>query len=385
MSTLEKKKLDTIHRVANNLHIDPIRPGSYLYTLVDGLYTVGQEVHNEVYADILNTKIDTADLYSLERFGALLGVPRLTNKYIIFDKYKEDLQLSVEYFGESTGLPITLYKKGETIHLENRELFLVEDLVYNPSYPYNYISGFVKPSNSILHNGSLLEDTILELPIPSHLANEVKSIYITVKHSKFFNKEEEDISDYRKRLLSILSNRNISGSSVIDKVIKNTPSVYSYYIDKDVTPQKIYAMSYNMYLDIEEREDFEDNVVPNILASIQDVKPYNSVFQVKAAKPLQLEINIETNSDKVTENIISQFIDLCVYSHKLGEPFRLDKRYLESVLLMNGIQDLEYNFKVMINYLGYVQLSPDVDSVLLDRHEYPRILAVNKVPLEEVL
>lgn len=382
MIDLEKNKINTLNRITENLNLDPIKKGSYLYTLVDGLYRVGEDVANELYTDILNTRIDTADEATLDVFGAYLGLPRLTNKYGSFSKWREDLKIEVEYHRESNGLPVTLYGKNETIETEEYSLTFYEDLIYDPTSIINYASCFIKPLFSIHKNSSLEEGTHLSLEVPRHLKDDIKYINLVVLSPKYFNKAEESVLDYRKRLIGALENRNISGSTAIDKALRSIPGIYDYYIDRHSIPQKIYCLNYDMYSDPTEDIVIEQDTIPVVDRVLDQVKPYNTNFEVLSAIPINLHFVIETNSPDVDRALVLDAINLLFIDHRVSEPFRLNKRYIDAILLLKGLE-IEYNLKVYYDYKGYRELAEDVDSVLIERGEFPRILSVDIVPLQE--
>lgn len=382
MINLDKNKTNAIKRIADNLNISPSKTGSYLNTLVDGLYRVGEEVTNEVYNDILNTRIDTADENTLDIFGNFLGMPRVRNKNVSFSKYREDLRIELGYHRESNGLTTLLYPKGEVIKLESYELILTEDLSYNPLSLSNFASCFVKPLYSYENNASLAEGYRLDIEVPKHLREDIKFISLIVTQPKYFNREEESVLNYRKRLLGALEGRNISGSTSIDKALKSVPGVYSYHIDRHSTPQRISVLNYKMYTDGSEDIRMESNVIPYIHRILDDVKPYNTNFEIEVAKGINIHYVIETNDSRITYEMVNEAINLLILDHKLGQQYYISKRHLEAVLSIYNIQ-AEFNLKIYYDFRGYRELAPIPNIASVGENEFPRILSLDIVPLQE--
>lgn len=384
MSTFEQNKLSAIKEVATNLNVAPIREGSYLYTLIDGLYRVGEDVSKEVIDYLLDAKIDTASETEVDRFGAYLGVPRITQQYATFNSYRQDMKVVVEYYGGSPGTNVTLYEKDSDVTVDGLRVLFTEPLVHNSLYPNNYASCYVTVTdNTLPYNGSLTQDFAIDLPVPGYLSNDIKSINLVVLEPKYFNRPVEDISTYRKRLKAFLTYRNISGTSAISKVIRNTPGLYSFYVDTNTLPQTVYCMNYGMYVDSSYTSDLEGTTIPLIQLSLDDVRPYNTNFKVVPAKAVELVVNIETNSEQLTEDVVSESVGLFYQRHSLGEQSLFDNRTLEEVLNQYSI-NADYNFKLLYHYKGYTEQVPLTKEVLIDKGHFPRVVRINILPLQEV-
>ena len=80
--SLPENKNEVLRKTTQNLGIYQNNPGSYLSTVVEGLYDLNSKVTEEMNEAISDLYIETASVSTLENYGAKKGIPRLKNKNI---------------------------------------------------------------------------------------------------------------------------------------------------------------------------------------------------------------------------------------------------------------------------------------------------------------
>lgn len=376
MINLEVNKNRVLQDLQNNLGLPNTKEGSYLRTVFDGLYRAAEDVIKSIDTNYNNVNINTADEESLELYGELKGFPRLKSSTITVTENSKDLILELDLYKPNKDLLLDVFKKGETVYTETYDITFLKDISFNTSLKGNPVSCIITTRKGFnLSNINLEENEVLDVEVPAHLKDTVKSVKLRVQNERVFTRDLESISSYRKRLLHLGLMANTSSEDSVNRVISLAPGLRSYYIDKSSLPHTVFCITDGMYSN---RLDtvFGKYTYPYLVNSLHHSRAYGQSYNISPASPIPFHINIITSKDELfNEDILIGIANSIANNHYLGSDLRLSATELE--LHIKKYIDEDFNFSVVFyyDYSSITVKTENPNEIVLKANEYPFILS----------
>lgn len=376
--SLPQNKKEILNRVGQNLGIDQISNGSYLHTLVDGLYDFNESVNEEINTVIGELSLETASLDTLERYGSRKGLPRMKSKNLSSTSGDMVVYLRPILYREIKDLVLTLYTKNQIIKADIFIITILEDVIYNSNSDRVYISCSISINDLFdLPFSSLEQGKVVRLSAPVQHQDMIDQLTLEVERNVSFSSYTESEEAYRARLIQGMESSNISGESYIKAILNSIPYVNQYYIDNSSYPTKIFLLNNMMYSSQEYEELLDDSTLILGESLINDVKTYGSNFDLQVAE--KVSISLEIDIDLGLSNAGAYLLDLPDYiknKHSLGQDFVIDEDFINLFLRSNGEYETKFNLKISLYFNGITILNENIKSLSINRYQYPYISQV---------
>lgn len=376
--SLPQNKKEILNRVGQNLGIDQISNGSYLHTLVDGLYDFNESVNEEINSVIGELSLETASLDTLERYGSRKGLPRMKSKNLSSTSGDMVVYLRPILYREIKDLVLTLYTKNQIIKADIFIITILEDVIYNSNSDRVYISCSISINDLFdLPFSSLEQGKVVRLSAPVQHQDMIDQLTLEVERNVSFSSYTESEEAYRARLIQGMESSNISGESYIKAILNSIPYVNQYYIDNSSYPTKIFLLNNMMYSSQEYEELLDDSTLILGESLINDVKTYGSNFDLQVAE--KVSISLEINIDLGLSNAGAYLLDLTDYiknKHSLGQDFVIDEDFINLFLRSNGEYETKFDLKISLYFNGITIPNENIKSLSINRYQYPYISQV---------
>lgn len=376
--SLPQNKKEILNRVGQNLGIDQISNGSYLHTLVDGLYDFNESVNEEINSVIGELSLETASLDTLERYGSRKGLPRMKSKNLSSTSGDMVVYLRPILYREIKDLVLTLYTKNQIIKADIFIITILEDVIYNSNSDRVYISCSISINDLFdLPFSSLEQGKVVRLSAPVQHQDMIDQLTLEVERNVSFSSYTESEEAYRARLIQGMESSNISGESYIKAILNSIPYVNQYYIDNSSYPTKIFLLNNMMYSSQEYEELLDDSTLILGESLINDVKTYGSNFDLQVAE--KVSISLEIDIDLGLSNAGAYLLDLTDYiknKHSLGQDFVIDEDFINLFLRSNGEYETKFDLKISLYFNGITIPNENIKSLFINRYQYPYISQV---------
>lgn len=377
--TLPQNKDEVLNRTNQNLGITKASNGSYLQTVVEGLYELNSTVTDEINSTIAELYIETASDATLESYGAKKGIPRVKSKNTASTSGDMIIFLKPIFYKEIKDLTLTLFNKNQVIRSDIFLITILEDVVYNSNADRVYISCSIAINDLYeLPFDYIEQGKELKLPIPAQHQDMIEVLILEVERNVYFSSYTETEVAYRKRLLQAMQDRNISGESYIDAVLNSIPYVNQFYKDKDSYPTKVYILNNLMYSSLEYEELLDRSTIALSTSLIDNVKTYGSNFEIEVAEKISISLNIDIELGVSNAGAyLLDFVSYLASKHTLGQEFILDSNFIELFLRSNGEYNTNFNLEISLYFNGITIPNITKDSLKLEKHQYPFISQLN--------
>ena len=386
--TLPQNKNEILSKISQNLGISQPSNGSYLQTVVEGLYDLNSTVTEEINSALSELYIETASMSTLEAYGARKGIPKVKSKSVASTSGDMVVFIRPLFYREIKDLTITLFTKNQVLKSDIFVITVLEDVVYNSNADRTYISCDIS-INSLyeLPFDYIEQGKQLKLSPPAQYQDMIEMLTLEVERNVYFSSYTETDIAYRKRLLQAMQDSNISGESYVDAILNSIPYVDQFYKNKDYYPTKVFLLNNLMYSSEEYEELLDESTLALGSSLIESVKTYGSNFELNVAEKISVSLKIDLESG--VSNAGAYLVDLVSYlktKHTLGQEFVLDKDFINLFLRANGEYDVNFNLEVYLYFNGITIINETKDSLTLDKHQYPFIsqLIYNGVDLYDL-
>ena len=376
---LPQNKNEVLKKTTQNLGIYQNAPGSYLSTVVEGLYDLNSKVTEEMNEVISDLYIETASSSTLENFGAKKGIPRLKNKTISVSSGDMNIFLKPIFYKENLGLTVKLFSKNQIIKADIFVITFLDDVIYNSNLDRVYISCTValNPIYELPYD-YIDSNTVFRLSIPKQHSALIEQITFEVEKDIYFSSYNETEIAYRDRLIKALRAQNISGESYIKSTLDSMPYIDQYYEAPKTYTTKLYLLNNLMYKNTDYDELIDEGTIALGTSLIDQVKTYGSNFELNPAERVTLIVDVEMglSSNFLVHAYLKSFSEYIYNLHVLGKELLINKNILESFLKENSITDVQFNLKIYLYFNGISVLNDVEDSIIIKEHQYPTIFQV---------
>lgn len=377
--SIPENKNEVLRKTTQNLGIYQNNPGSYLSTVVEGLYDLNSKVTDEMNEAISDLYIETASVSTLENYGAKKGIPRLKNKNISVSAGDMNIFLKPIFYRKNEGLIVNLFAKNQIVKADIFIITFLEDVIYNSNLDRVYISCTItlNPIYELPYD-YIDASTVFKLSIPKQHSALIEQITLEVEKDIYFSSYNETEDAYRERLIKALRAQNISGESYVKSALDSMPYIDQYYEAPKTYPTKLYLLNNLMY----QNEDYDELIDEGTLALgtslIDQVKTYGANFELYPAERVNMIIDIEM--DIVSNLMVYAYLDLLpnyIYNlHVLGKKLTIDKNMIETFLRENSVTDAKFKLKISLYFNGISMLNDDEESLIIEEHQYPTVFQI---------
>lgn len=353
-------------KVASNLGQAEL--GSYLHTLVDGMLDISERVVSEIDKDFKELKIDTASAEALEAYGASKGLPRVKSRLAFSKVSSGEVSLEPRFFVHTSGLNLTLFRKGDKLSLDDFKLTFLEDVNFNSDMG----KVFVSCEFSGVQSTYIREGKTYPIPVPELYKTVLSGITLMVELPLGFSSQEEDIETYRAKLKSLMVSENISSEDTINKLIASSGGVHKYFVDTSSYPTTVYYMSPLMYYN----SDLESTVrrlEQSLRMSTDAVRGYTSNFDFSIPEKVEFKIDLITADSESLRVALEDLLTTFVSNHVLGYEMVLDKAYITTFL---GAKNINQPLEVRFYYTDGYNIAPAGDRLVIPYNGYPKLHSI---------
>lgn len=363
---LNSKLISVLKNTAKNLNIDDIKQGSYLNTLIRGLYQLNLDTEQKVNQRVNNINIDTADEDTLESFGAKKSLPRIKHKSVSIPKESRGVSLKIDTFRGEIPIDI-IFEKGESVFSDTLKVTFLEDIYASTD---SFIScDIINEDRGIINTRTLEIGDKIDLPVPSNLKDYVNSIQIEANSVITLSNFEEDLEVYRSRLRHFINSENISNKNSIELLLNRVPYVSQHYIDTSSNPYTIYLMNDEMYFDKNINDFIKSHSIPFARDALDKYRSYNTLFEFQVARRLSYTLDIKYSGEYTLQDFegLEFFINL---EHRLDKDFLISRQTIERYL---SEKNMEGSLEVLFSfYFNGVKFSEgDGQEMFISKREYP--------------
>lgn len=376
---LPQNKNEVLRQTTQNLGIYQNAPGSYLSTVVEGLYDLNSKVTDEMNEAISDLYIETASISTLENYGAKKNIPRLKNKNVAVNSGDMSIYLKPVFYRKNSDLIISLFSKNQVVKADIFVITFLEDVIYNSNLDRVYISCSValNPIYELPYDYIDI-NTVFKLSIPKQHSTLIEQITFEVEKDIYFSSYNETEIAYRDRLIKALRATNLSGESYIKSTLDSMPYIDQYYEEENSYPTNLYLLNNLMYKD----EDYDGLIDEGTLALgtslIDQVKSYGANFELHPAErtTLIIDIKMDVVSNFMAYSYLDRLPNYIYNTHVLGKELTIDKNMIESFLRENSITDAQFKLKISLYFNGISIPNEQEDSLIIRKHQYPTVLKI---------
>lgn len=358
-------------RVSANLNIVDVTPQSKINTLTQALLNE-DNIFNSYNKDVVkNMFIQTATVDFLEYIGISDNIVRTKEPMIRFSE--ED---AVAYIIHKKGSDMSgTMEVGSTIQLVEGAYWIrlnkAVDLTTTDEKVY--LNGDLIASTST-DSVSLLEGSIFPLQIGNTSYNVIleRSVYIPMI--------EEDIENYRERVVYGRQASKTGSVSAIRLAISAVSLVTDYTINFETSPYEILIFNKSLLETDEELDSLTQYALPVLSTRLNSAVSEGSVFTINIPKKINFTIKLIANKPepKYLDMSVYTLIDQIKKNFRLGQTMRIDMQMVREQLLNVGDDAsalLDYKLVVLKNFLGnsYESSTPFID---IGADEYPYLSEV---------
>lgn len=375
MIDLKESREAVESKIIYNLGIDSIKPGGYLNTVLDGLYTATEATYENIKEISDNLFLDSADIRALEKYGSNQGMARINSQDTNFYASNKDLKLNVELYKSTADLELTLFKVGDVLVTDIYEISFYNNIVYRSNLNEIFITAKIAILKDYSFDNLFLnKDEKIYLKIPKQYKDIIRTINLEVMEDRLYSKDVESEVDYRSRLRASINSKNLSNERYVESCIRNTPDVYQFYIDRNQVPFKIYITSSDMY--VKDNTKVQSKILPQIKHKLTYTKSYGESYEVLPAIPVEFSLDFTVgNREDLTETMVDNIISNIVDNHRLGNIYGISQDSLES-FFYNKRYNINFELQVYIYYNEYQVLNKIPNKLILKENEFPVLKAI---------
>lgn len=376
---LPDNKSQVLNKTSQNLGINQNSPGSYLTTVVDGLYELNASVTEEINETLSDLYVETAKESTLELFGAKKGIPRLKNKNITANAGDNLTYLRPVFYRPNTDLTFKIFTKNQIIKADIYLITFLEDVVYNSNFEKVYVSCAINlnPIYELTYE-YVGANSIFKLEIPRQLNSLISELTFEVEKDIYFSSYNETVISYRDRIKKALRTQNISGESYILTALDGMPYVDQFYKKEETYPTSIFVLNNLMYKNKAYDELLDTGTLSLGNSLIDQVRSYGSNFKLFQAKRVTLSLDIEMDlaSNFKSFSYFEKLPEYIYTKHVLGENLIIDKNLILNFLEENNIYEYNFKFKIYLYYNGISILNDIENFLVLKKEEFPTIISI---------
>lgn len=373
---IDKQQL--LKNIANNLGITDISESSQLKVLLDGLHDTIETVLEDMSKTVANNYLETCDANSLQKYGLQNQLPRYLKSRLTINSGDQAIALVVQPNNVFKDGLLKLLSKDDVIELNSTAVLKInEDVLVDLS----------KNSSTTVFIGGVLSsyNELTPIDVPAGTEILVKARDTVSKYVKEFNIIftsqiassfiEENIEQYRSRLLRYLNIPKYSTREAIEALVSTYPYVDDYYIDNDTYPTNVYLFN-NLMAESQLNDYLVDMyATAGLTQELNKVAAHGSYYKVSPAVRVDIKLLIiseDTVVDKFTSNMFKRYL---LETRSLGTELLFDKAYLDTYLERYYSTTPTYDFKLYYHFDGFL-LEEFSKEVLLKNNEFLQLTEV---------
>lgn len=365
---IEVQKSIIEQNIKNNLHITDITPHSKISQLVTGFVNEAKQFNDYTDNALNNMYIETASDEFLDKAGAQEGMYRNRMPTMRLYKHTELVNLIVR---DTINLPSSIPRGTIFLITEKISLKFVEEIKIEPKIGSEYpisVDIIYDPDTTSL---SYISGSIYE--VSDNLA-------IKINTNLIMPRLEEDVDQFRSRLLYSKLVPKHGSVSAIDLAVASNYLIDTHYIDYSTYPYKVYIFNNNLLVLEGFDVSFRTTSIPMVEQELEVRKSFGTEFEIVVPSRVVLRIFIKSKKDNprpVSPHIYS-FREYITENYTPMEEFVLTLDSIKDHLLSYdaNIDFLEdYDVELIKNYQTYNYVSPD-NKITLTKDEYPYLLDI---------
>ena len=347
-----------LEKLSENLGIDSVTDGSSLKKLADVYTNDALSLVTELDSAIGNGFISTMNQSFLNMFGRERGLSRKVFSSINLEKSRMVFSIKVDLNYTSLSQitePLKIYNKGDIILVTDNFLIeVMEDVFIEDLNKEVYATVKVSLQYGITSVVINEETTLATTSTISEVKDVISNFILTFHRTVGLAMLQEDVEDYRLRIMEEEYRANNGANSLLASVVKEVPFISYMELDNYSEGHAVKVIyPYTKKLTETGRDITIDEIIkPLIISNIQGRVLYGSKIKVETPEPLMLNVEVYLKKDaEVTE----------AYFYNITKSFNrsnVQGKKLSYEMIDNSLKEYLRYYKNSILKIKYIFTSP---------------------------